>query len=305
MRRLIRVATGCAVASVVIVCPKTGHAAPPKRSGQPPVEVSTKSDRGRAEAVLTQLGLTTEQAPSRRPDRRTRQPSAAPATPAAAVKPHVMTQAEREARLGWLVVCGPSNVGAFDGLPGADAAAEYCEPDTAAPAAPATPGRPAPPVNVGYLLMQQARASVVPPKPLLGGAPPLTVDQLVGFPTWLWTTNFDPIENSVSLAGITATVRAEPATTTWVFTPRRTDVDVDTQTVVCDGPSRAWDPDRGEDQTSDCTHRFEWSGTYDTEATTTYTVTWTTTDGQAGSLPDLTAATTITIPVEQAQAVIR
>ena len=197
--------------------------------------------------------------------------------------------------------------GCSTGSPVGPVVEEYCNPDpppaAAAPAAPAAPAPP--PVNVGYVLMQQARASVVPPKPAVGGAPPITDAQLVGFPTWLWTTNFEPIQNSASLAGITATVRAEPTKTTWVFEPTRRDADIDTETVVCEGKAPAWEPDGGDDQHSDCTHTFEWSGTYDTTVTTTYAVTWTTTDGQAGGLPDLTATTNVDIPVEQAQALIR
>ena len=220
-------------------------------------------------------------------------------------QPHVLTEAEKVARGSWLVLCGPYRAGAFDGLGGAfGALGQYCNPNPK-PTAPAAPGAPPPPVNVGYVLMQQARASVTPPKPVLGGAPPLTDAQLVGFPTWFWTTNFDAIQSSASLAGITATVRAEPVRTTWVFRPTRTDVDVETVTLVCEGDAPAWDPDGGDGQRSDCTHRFEWSGSYETTVTTTYAVTWTATDGQAGGLPDLTATANVEIPVQQAQALVR
>jgi hypothetical protein len=139
--------------------------------------------------------------------------------------------------------------------------------------------------------------------PRVGGAPPFGGQQLVGFATWLWTSNAAPLSAQASVPGLTATVRATPTTTTWTFTPDSAPPQAQAESITCRADAPPYDADLPDSQQhSDCTHTFTWHGTYRVTATTRWAVSWTATTGQSGALPDLQAATVLDLTVQEGQA---
>jgi len=130
-------------------------------------------------------------------------------------------------------------------------------------------------------------------------APPISDAQLVGVRTWLWVDPADWITQSAtaSIAGLSATVTAQPAKVIWDMG--------DGTTVTCNGPGTPYDTNRPDgDQHTDCSHVYEHDGTYTVLATMVWTVSWTATNGQGGTLPDVQRSTQFPLTVEQRQAVI-
>ena len=93
--------------------------------------------------------------------------------------------------------------------------------DAAAP--PPTPPPPDPAV-----LAQQAYAELTLPEPLVRRSPPETNSDpdngglpytFVGLQTWVWAVNWQPLQRTVDLRGVSATVTATP--TALVFDPGR------------------------------------------------------------------------------------
>ena len=79
-----------------------------------------------------------------------------------------------------------------------------------------------------------------------------------------------------------------------------------------DDAGTPYDPGRPPgDQRSSCTHVFTRSsrrlagGSYQVDATVTYTVSWTATTGEGGALGTLTRSATVPVRVTEAQALIR
>jgi hypothetical protein len=136
-------------------------------------------------------------------------------------------------------------------------------------------------------------------------APPVDADQLVGLPTWLWIgpAAFQTFRADASLAGITVTVTAEPVDVTWGMG--------DGGTETCDGPGTPWDPAGGDDQSTDCSHLYRYvsseqpGGRYSASVTVRWAVSWTSSTGAGGSLPDATRTTTFDLRVTERQAVVR
>jgi hypothetical protein len=135
-------------------------------------------------------------------------------------------------------------------------------------------------------------------------APPADADQLVGFPVWLWIdpVAFQTFDARATLAGITVTVTARPATVTWSMG--------DGATVTCHGPGTPWNPDGGSSQTTDCSHVYQYvsadqpNGRYPVSVAVTWAVSWTSTAGQGGTLTDATRTTTFDLQVTERQAVV-
>lgn len=173
--------------------------------------------------------------------------------------------------------------------------------------APVVPGKPAPPpptpAQIAPVLAEEAGASIAPPTPRPGGAPPLDGLVLVGFPTWFWTSNVHALSAEASVPGVTATVTATPNGTTWTFTPLDTPPEATAETMTCRPDAPAYDPSQPDaGQHTVCLHTFDWHGTYRITVTTTWTVSWKATTGQTGTLPDLRASSAVDIRVQQGQA---
>lgn len=160
-------------------------------------------------------------------------------------------------------------------------------------------------VAVEERLAEQAVASLELPAPTPAGSPPLDADQLVGLPMWLWLGDWATVSATAGLAGVTATVTAQPVSARWDLG--------DGGSVVCDGPGLPWTstPTPAADTgRSPCTHT--WTGSsYDepggratVAVTVTWRVDWLSSTGVAGSLGALETTAATTVRVVEAQAVI-
>ena len=160
------------------------------------------------------------------------------------------------------------------------------------------------------VLAAQAYAELTPPAPTAHRSPdedmpgqPWTVVQLW---TWYWVdrTDWVPLSRTVELRGVSATVTATPVATT--FDPGNGD-----SVVSCDGPGRPWtDPGDNSDpepsSVGGCGYQYK-RVTESVQATTSvrYAVTWTSSTGAGGALPDLLGSTTSPpFRVEQIQVVV-
>ena len=160
------------------------------------------------------------------------------------------------------------------------------------------------------VLAAQAYAELAPPAPTAHRSPdedmrgqPWTVVQLW---TWYWVEQADwvPLSRTVELRGVSATVTATPVATT--FDPGNGD-----GVVSCDGPGRPWtDPGDNSDpapsSVGGCGYQYK-RVAEGVQATTSirYAVTWTSSTGAGGALPDLLGSTTSPpFRVEQIQVVV-
>lgn len=167
-----------------------------------------------------------------------------------------------------------------------------------------------PPPPDPAVLAAQAYAELVPPAPTAHRSPdedmpgqPWTVVQLW---TWYWVEQADwvPLSRTVELRGVSATVTATPVATT--FDPGNGD-----SVVSCGGPGRPWtDPGDNSDpvpsSVGGCGYQYK-RVAEGVQATTSirYAVTWTSSTGAGGALPDLLGSTTSPpFRVEQIQVVV-
>jgi hypothetical protein len=130
-------------------------------------------------------------------------------------------------------------------------------------------------------------------------APPPTAKQLVGVRTWLWVdpADWQPMSATATIVGLSATVTAQPTKVIWTMG--------DGSTVICNGPGTPYKPTVPDtEQSSTCSHTYQHDGTYAVRATIVWTVSWTATNGQGGTLPNVQRSTEFPLTVEQRQAVI-
>lgn len=173
-------------------------------------------------------------------------------------------------------------------------------PGPAGPGAPA--GEPvalAPSVEV---LAQQAYAEVPLALPVPHTSPPADVPQLVGLPVWLWLddASWSTFDASASVAGVTVTVVATPQSASWDMG--------DGATVTCSGPGTPWTGDTS--ARTSCSHTYQHvsdrqpGGRYQASVTLTWSVSWSATTGETGTLPDASRRTSFELDVRQRQGVI-
>lgn len=137
--------------------------------------------------------------------------------------------------------------------------------------------------------------------PQAHSAPPPDA-QLVGFPVWLWLddTSWRDFDASAGLAGITVTVTARPKHARWNLG--------DGTTITC-GQGTAWTADSAAER-SDCDHVYQYvsdrqpTGRYDARVTMVWSVSWSASTGQSGTLPDASRSTSFAMDVGERQAVI-
>jgi hypothetical protein len=128
--------------------------------------------------------------------------------------------------------------------------------------------------------------------------------QLVGVPTWLWLAGeWQDAEATASVGSVSSTVRARPVEATWTFG--------DGTTLTC-AAGTPYDPALApEAQSSDCTHvftrdsRHTADGAYQVQVAVTYEVSWEASTGAGGALADLTRTATVSVVVQEAQALVR
>lgn len=142
------------------------------------------------------------------------------------------------------------------------------------------------------------------PNPDVATNPDAGNDQLVGVPTWLWVKNWQPLSVTAAVPGTTAELVATPRS-------MRYEMGDGEAPLVCPGAGTAYDSSlSADDQSSDCTYTYERSSarqpgnTYTVTATVTWGLSWTSTTGQSGTLPDLERSSTFSLRVAEAQALV-
>ncbi len=183
---------------------------------------------------------------------------------------------------------------------------------------PPTPtGAPVPaPAPAPQVLALQALANAHVPAPRIGTAPPYRNDTVVGIATWLWIdpNQWHPLSASAAAGGLTVTATVTPTTVTWDMGEGH-----DKQPTVCHYPGTIYNTSIPDDiQHTDCSYVFQWAswdhrddtpGTdaddlYHAHTTIDWQVTWAASDGEFGTLADLTSTTPFDLRVEDVQAVV-
>jgi hypothetical protein len=154
-------------------------------------------------------------------------------------------------------------------------------------------------------LAYEASRELPLPYPHPAMSPAIGADQLVGLSTWLWLEpgSWATLDATASVPGLSATATATPTRVRW---------DMGDGTVVtCDGPGIAYDPTRDDDaQSTDCQHTYQHvsagqpSGAYTATVAVDWAITWSATNGQGGTLPGTSRATSFPVPVAERQAVV-
>ena len=129
-------------------------------------------------------------------------------------------------------------------------------------------------------------------------SPAIELTQLVGIDTWMWVeaSQWEPLTATATIPGLSVTAVATPVEMAW---------DMGDGTVVtCDGPGTAYDPTLPESlQSTGCSHLYQSSGAYDATATITWSVAWTSSDGDGDQLADARRTTQFPMVVRERQAV--
>lgn len=140
--------------------------------------------------------------------------------------------------------------------------------------------------------------------PEIATAPRIDRPQLVGMPTWLWTSTETWSHRTASAAAgdLNVTVNAVPERVVWDMG--------DGNTVTCTGPGAVYDNSRPDgEQHSDCTYTYRRSsahqadGTYHVTATIEWHATWVGTGG-SGDLGVVRRSSQATVRVAESQAVV-
>lgn len=161
--------------------------------------------------------------------------------------------------------------------------------------------QPGAPAVSGLALARSAVASLTLGFPSPRTNPAIDQRQLPGIDTWMWVdaADWQPVTATASIPGLSASVTATPTSVRW-------DMGDGAPPVVCDGPGTPYDPDRPPaDQSSACTHRYQDRGAYPASATVHWELTWSSTDGDGGTLTPVERTTTFTMRVAERQAVGR
>ncbi|GAA1990502.1 hypothetical protein GCM10009838_62140 [Catenulispora subtropica] len=128
--------------------------------------------------------------------------------------------------------------------------------------------------------------------------------QWVNFPVFLWTDSaaWHPLSATASVPGLAVSATAAPVRIAWDMG--------DGTTVTCAGPGTPFtDAMSAAASSPDCGHVYrrasdaEPSGKFTVRATETWRVTWVG-GGQSGTLPDMTATSSIAVRVAESQALV-
>lgn len=156
------------------------------------------------------------------------------------------------------------------------------------------------PVPLTDWVVATARSQLAVDVPEIATSPPRGGTQLVGIPVWFWLADRDPVGTTATIPGLAATLTATPSTTTITITGP----DGGTTTLDCAENGRPWQQGRDDPRArSDCSHAFTTNGAFTIDATTTWALAWTATNGQAGTLPAIERTTTFTLTIQEGQSV--
>lgn len=145
----------------------------------------------------------------------------------------------------------------------------------------------------------EARRQV--PLPELAINPGLDVGGVVNLGMWLAVANPDPISVTVTGRGTTVTAVAALAESTWDMG--------DGTTITCEGggvPIERGSSAYSSTDEGPCGHTYRAASTgsgYDIEVTTTWTVTWSATDGRSGTAADVVRTASFEYEVDEIQTV--
>ncbi len=167
------------------------------------------------------------------------------------------------------------------------------------PAAAADTGQTVPLITPGELA-QQAFNSLQLPHPEVGLSPDSGPGryQLVGFPTWWWVENFEPVSQRTAAGAVWAQVTATPLYSTF-------DGGEGQEPVRCDGPGLPWRHGLPERSPGVCAYSYQRPAeTVTATVTVTWQVTWVGSGDTAGELPLVRLSTAEPLTVYERQAVV-
>jgi hypothetical protein len=159
-------------------------------------------------------------------------------------------------------------------------------------------------------------ATRILPDPQPGSAPSLA-KTYVNLGTWFWTdaSAWHEYSATAQIPGLSVTVYAKP--TQLSFDPGDVAVrggsgqaEVRSEPAICAGPGEVWQPSDGDDKPSDCMHTYLHStsispdGVWHGTMSITWTVWWTASNGEGGTLDPLTTSTEQDAIVKELQAII-
>jgi len=158
--------------------------------------------------------------------------------------------------------------------------------------------------DVTARLMESALANIDIDLPEPRFSPP--TETIPNFETWLWVDGATVRTASASAGGVTVTVRAEPTGSRFELAavPGVPSLD-DGVVVTCAGTPPRFEPGRGRQRTT-CSHRFA-APTRDltVEATTTWALRWSASNGEGDDLGTIDRSTTVPYRVQVKETVIR
>ncbi len=149
------------------------------------------------------------------------------------------------------------------------------------------------------MVAQAARNTLVIVMPEPQTSPARPAAQLVAMPVWLWMdpSEWHSVSASATAGPVTATVTAAPTRAVWEMG--------DGATVVCNGPGAPY----RSGGTPPCSHAYrdpstaQPGGAYTVSVTVTWSVTWTSNTGAAGTQDAIDLTTDFPLVVKEAQGV--
>lgn len=153
-------------------------------------------------------------------------------------------------------------------------------------------------------LADQAYAELSPPTLSIGTAP-MGREGLVGLPEWFWidAADYQTLSRTVSLAGLSATVTAQPG-------PLVIHPGGGYAPFACPGPGTPYNTaEPAASQQSTCSFLYtqpsagQPDNVFGVSISVTWTATWTGSDGAGGTLAPITRTTTMGLPIAQAETV--
>lgn len=162
------------------------------------------------------------------------------------------------------------------------------------------------PVPLTDWVVETARSQLELDLPEVATSPPRGGVQLVGVPVWFWLANGEPVSTTASIPNLSATLTASPGPTRISIegTDARTGETVEPTAFECADGGRPWVEGRDDPRADGpCSHRFTTNGTFTVDATVGWTLAWTATNGQTGTLPAVERTTSFTITIQEGQSV--
>jgi hypothetical protein len=149
-------------------------------------------------------------------------------------------------------------------------------------------------------LARRARDQLQLLHPVPHTSPAMGLHQIVGIDTWMWLEpgSWEPLTATASIPGLSISAAATPEEVTW---------DMGDGTVVrCEGPGTPYDESLPEAlQSTDCSHLYLDRGRFTASATVSWSVRWSSSDGDGGRLDDARRTTEFPMAVIERQAVRR